>query len=131
MMNKDILRCFWLPSECYHTTSSGVDAQTIRHRGTNLPCTAGLDVIINQKIDRIIAEAKEKKKDRKGNGRYLKRSPILPDGYFEIVNDALKEIYRGGGGIVFNEKQAVTVCSFLECPVLEFREWYIYVTEKR
>ena len=93
MMNKDILRCFWLPSECYHT--------------------------------------KEKKQNRKDNDRYLKRSPILPDGYFEIVNDALKEIYRGGGGIVFNEKQAVTVCSFLECPSVEFREWYIYITEKR
>lgn len=127
MTNEEILSCFWLPNDCYKTTLSGVNAQTIRHCGTNLPCTSGLDILVNQKINRIISESKK----RKNNGRYMRGGSGLPYEYVRIVNEALDNIYNGFGGYVFSEEQAISVCSFLKHPFVEIRDGYIYISEEK
>ena len=131
MTNEEILSCFWLPNECYRTAISGADANTIIRYDTNLPCSIDSDAVFNHRINRIIAEANKQKGQIKSNGRYMKNGQNLPDGYTEIVNDALESIYLGGGGVAFNDAQAATICSFLKCPNIKFKDWYIYITEKR
>ena len=126
MSNEDVLRCFWLPNGYYRTTSSGVNENTIRDYSTNTPCVVGLDSMNKRKADQIIMKSKSLCVDK--NRGYLRNNKKYSNGFVDIVNDALEAIYSGFRGFVFNEDQAITVCSFLNHPLVEIGSECIYIS---
>lgn len=111
MMEQEILRCFWLPKRYYNDCASGANMFTIKKCGGGSIAEENSDNI-------IIAEILKTATKYNPTGKYLKRNKELGEGFVQIVNDALKEIYTGGTGCVFSKLQAVTVCSHLSDPVV-------------
>lgn len=126
MKRNDVLNSFWLPDGYYRTLSHAVNPDTIREKGFNMQLHKGSEIQKHDKVLQIISESK----------KMVRRDPYLRPGkhnrYFaQIVNDALQTIYSGGRGYVFNEEQAIAVCSFLSNPNVKLIDGYIYISEER
>jgi len=78
----------------------------------------------------IIAEILRTAARYSSTGKYLKKNKELGEGFVQIVNDALKEIYSGGIGYVFSKVQAISVCAYLKSPTVEIRNGYYYISQK-
>ena len=131
MTNAQVLKCFWLPNTHYRTISSGIDENTIRNTATNAQCKIGLEEMEHQRIKRIIADsANVVVNTEHRRKKYLGKGGGFPYGFSQIINDALHEIYKGHRGFVFNDQQAMVVCSFLTSPEIEIRDGFIYISDK-
>lgn len=107
--NKEVLDCFWLPPNFFNTCVSGVNQYTI---GTYSKVKRNLDA--NDYFqEHILPLLKTQAKQYHDNIKYLHKSKLYPEGFREIVNNALKEIYANRKGYVFSTKQLIEILRFI------------------
>lgn len=101
----DVLGCFWLPPHYHKLTSSGVDQNTIKPYSTNTT-----DSQFRQNFQtHVLPELRAKAKPYKDGKKYMRKSKAYGEGFYSIVNDALKQIYKNQKGYVFTQDQVIEI----------------------
>lgn len=107
--NNKILNCFWLPSNCYNICVSGANENTIKSRSHNYQ-NSNEDKYFQKHIlpslRRLAITGLHKQK-------FLPKSCKNPNGFREVVNDALREIYAKRTGYVFSKDQLLEILRFV------------------
>lgn len=107
--NADVLNYFWLPKNYYNTCVSGANANTIGKYNSNPHVENSQEYFYDVTLPKIRNAITPYPSSQK----YLKKSRQYPLGFRDVVNDALKEIYKGSKGYVFTIEQLTEVMKFV------------------
>lgn len=128
MTNEQVLKSFWCPNGYFRTTSTGLSAATIAREIDGCPCSVDPATRYQPEVERVLSAANDIYV--KPKTKYITSWVSMQDGFVQIVNDALTEIYAGRRGMVFTREQAVKVCSFLTRPKIEIVDGNYYISIK-
>lgn len=107
--NTDVLECFWFPPNYYKECSSGVNQNTIK------PYSATARSLDNNRHFQtsILPQLRMQITPYKGKNKYLRKSKLHNMGFCDVVNDALREIYKNRKGYVFSQAQLIEILKFI------------------
>lgn len=108
-VSNEVLSCFWLPPTYYRTCVSGVNKNTIIRKG---------DDIYSERKQRhfeihVLPMLRNQITPYPASMKYLPKSKIYADGFRDVVNDALREIYAKRKGYVFSKEQLIEILKFV------------------
>lgn len=105
----DVLGCFWLPPHYHKLTSSGVDQNTVKPYSTKVA-----DSEFKQHFhEHILPELRSNIVPYQDGKKYMRKSKLHGRGFCDVVNDALKQIYKNRKGYVFTQEQLVEIIKFI------------------
>ncbi len=108
--NNKVLSCFWLPPNYYNTCVSGINEDTIKSRSHNYR-NSDEDKYFQKHIlpslRRLAITSLHLKQ------KFLPKSCKNANGFREVVNDALRELYAKRTGYVFSKDQLLEVLRFI------------------
>ena len=85
-----MLGCFWLPPHYHKLTSSGVDQNTVKPYSTKVA-----DSEFKQHFhEHILPELRSNIVPYQDGKKYMRKSKLHGRGFCDVVNDALKQIYK-------------------------------------
>lgn len=107
--NPDVLGCFWIPPHYHKLTSSGVDANTVKPYSAN-----ATDLQFRQNFqNHILPELRLKATPYQDGRKFMRKSKAYGVGFSDIVNDALRQIYKGHKSYVLTQDQVVEILKFV------------------
>lgn len=126
--NSPVLDCFWLPHTHHHVCISGANQYTIkRYRNNKYGDEYSQDyfqrVTLPSLRNNVIPYPASMKR--------LPKSKEYCNGFREVVNDALHEIYGGRRGFVFTTDQLIEILKFVPDVEIVRNDGIYYVKKKR
>lgn len=125
--NSPVLKCFWLPPTHYNTCISGANQSTISKYGNG---KSG-DYYSHDYFEKVtLPLLRENSKPYPADQKYLKKSNAYCNGFREIVNDALRDIYNGRNGFVFTTEQLSEIINFVPDVNVMLNDGIYYVAKR-
>ena len=122
IVEQKVLSAFWMPDEYYNTISTGCNCYTIRKYGKQKQITEEqFDKLILPQLNVIPFPS------------YMTKLPCsnqYPEGFREIINDALEDVRKGKQGILFNLEQVRVFLGFLPHSKVEKIDDYYYIRNR-
>ena len=117
-INFEILNYFWLPNKYYRASVSGVNAYTIKRIDNNIHSDNDRKYFETYVLPRLRKNIKPYPESEK----YLPKSQMYPEGFRDIVNDALKELYSNRQSYVYSKEQLIEVLRFIPDINVSYRD---------
>lgn len=109
-INTEVLGCFWLPPQYYNDCISGANANTIKKRGNSV----ATDYYSQEYFEKVtLPSLRQNITPYPSSKKYLEKSSKYCLGFRDVVNDALRAIYKGMKGYVFTIEQLTEVIKFV------------------
>lgn len=122
VVEQKVLSAFWMPDEYYNTISTGCNCYTIRKYGKQKQITEEqFDKLILPQLNVVPFPS------------YMTKLPCnnqYPEGFREIINDALEDVRKGKKGILFNLEQVRVFLGFLPHSKVEKIDDYYYIRNR-
>jgi hypothetical protein len=120
--NVEVMNYFWLPKAYVNTCVSGADQNTVKRRSGEMSRTKDgyfENYVLPTIRNRLIPYSTDCK--------YLPKSKEYVEGFREVVNEALENIYAKRKGFVFNQEQLVEVLRFVPSAEVSFRDGIYFI----